>query len=405
MIIRFLCWMMLSTLLVPHLSYGQPLAKPRKVWLSLGYSTLDKNPPDWKWLRAQCLQGQVLKTLEPALSKIGGIVIPVFDDGQCFYATAINPFKGRNSEASADEQALRTLLIAARKARVPVYLGVDVLRWQKSYLKQTAQSASSIFNKFPEWQEVSRNSSSPPDTDAFYASPFNTQVRIAVTSLVQELAQKFPEATGLALNLRLSRGDILGFSEAARAASIGDVSIDPIDLNLTGEGITPSKQQWIEWRNGVMASLLKTLRETYRQVKKDGVVIISGYADYYVQQTFSDVRSNQDWMAWLSAGLTDGVLLEGRWMEQRGDSRYLSGLMKQINDISKKTRKPITFIPLASGDHLIQGNDYQNDWIALKYHQSELTEVMLLVKNDNDLRQAIILPLGHTKTLHFSSAN
>lgn len=85
---------------------SQPsVAPPQKIWVSLSYSTLDTRAPNWKWLRLQCARGQVLNTLKPVLNKIGGVVVPIFDGGQCFYSTSIEPFKGRNSETAANEKA------------------------------------------------------------------------------------------------------------------------------------------------------------------------------------------------------------------------------------------------------------------------------------------------------------
>ena len=44
--------LLLSSLAAVHAQ--APVPPPENVWISLGYSTLDQRPPDWKWLRTQC---------------------------------------------------------------------------------------------------------------------------------------------------------------------------------------------------------------------------------------------------------------------------------------------------------------------------------------------------------------
>lgn len=116
---------------------AQPLQPPAQVWVSLGSSPLQPQPPDIAWVRAQQKSGELLQTLRPLTGKTGklsGLIVPVFDEGRAFYTTQVEPFKNRNSQAADDEQALRDLLAEARRQNVQVYLAVDVLAWQKSDL-------------------------------------------------------------------------------------------------------------------------------------------------------------------------------------------------------------------------------------------------------------------------------
>ena len=205
---------------------------PAKVWLSLGFGTSDERAPDWKWLRSQIDEGRVLDVVDNV--KIAALVIPIFDDGRAFYDTQVAPFKGRNANAQADETALRSLLARAQAANVPVYLGVDVLGWQKN--DERAQwpttKNSGIFDRAPELQEINRDFATAPPRGTLYASPFNPKVRSAMTSLTKEIAQQFPTAQGVVFDVRLSREEIVGYSGAARVAAMKELKFDPLDLGL-----------------------------------------------------------------------------------------------------------------------------------------------------------------------------
>lgn len=197
---------------------------------------------------------------------------------------------------------------------MPVFLGINVLGWQKNNPNK-AQVSSNIFNQFPTLQEVGSETTRSPYPEALYASPFNKQVHSILMSLVREAALKFPGVDGIALNLRLSNREILGYSEAARAASIIDIETDPLDLNLSNVAnlvTTAPTQEWIAWRRGKVSSLLRDISNLYRKASKGKQVIVSGSADYYAQQDFNDLRTSQDWRLWLHSGLADHVLLEGR---------------------------------------------------------------------------------------------
>jgi peroxiredoxin len=320
-------------------------------------------------------------------------VVPIFDDGRCFYTTDVAPFKGRNSNAVADEQALCSLMSAARKSGVPVYIGMDVLGWQKT---QPENKAAGVFGKLPQLQEISKGAAQSARPEALYASPFNPEVRSIVTALVKEIATKFPEASGLVLDVRLSGGEILGYSEAARAASILEKSIDPIDLNISNAAnaiIDAPVREWIEWRRGAISNFVKAMTDTYHKSRPGSQVFASGYADYYSQRAFNDYRSSQDWMGWLSGSAVDGVLLEGRWSARYYDSEYLQNFLKP-DSAQGKAGKTGTVVPVSNGDHLMRDGDYQRDWNSLKSRISSLNQIALVARNDNDLKRIVALASG-----------
>src|SRR5690606_28778459 len=123
-----------------------------------------------------------------------------------------------NPNAEKNEQALRELLDVAHNANIPVYFGVDVLTWGKN-----RENTTNIFNKISTIQAINKEFTRSDNADALYASPFNKKTGIIMIALLKELATKFPTANGVALNMHLSRQETLGFSDAARIASIKEI--------------------------------------------------------------------------------------------------------------------------------------------------------------------------------------
>lgn len=380
-----------------YLSAQPAVPPPQSIWVSLGYSSYDNITPDWKWLKEQCAQGKVLVALEPAVKRVKGIVVPVFSDGQCFYNTSVVPFEGRNHDAVADESSLHLILDGARRRGVPIYLGVNVLGWQKSKSKQNYRGTPGIFSRFPHLQETSAARTYASPTEALYASPFNKQVRTILISLIKELGTKFPEASGLVLDLRLSDHEILGYSDSARAAAIIDLGSDPIDLNLSTASTIATNdpmRQWIRWRLNRMANLLADLKKTYRDSRKDSQVLISGRANYYAEHDYNDLRMSQDWASWLQSGLADGAFVEGRWLAAYNDGNLLHSFLAAPTNRTTNESKLPAIVPVSNGSHLTQASSFQSDWAALKARSENLEQVVLLIKNDDDLRQAIDLLAG-----------
>lgn len=365
---------------------------PRTVWLSLGYSTLDTREPDWKWLRAQASDAKLLQTLAPLRGRVGGIVFPVFDDGRCFWETKVPLFAGRNPEAAADEKRLRDLLREAKKMGTPVYLGLDVLAWQKS----DVDSKDGLLMKRVDLQEVGYLTSPAHHPEARYASPFHPEVQDAVGQLVQELATRFPEAAGVALDVRLTNRDVSGFNETARSLFVQAERRDVADIvmdNTVEMKIDDTARKWIAWRRKQLGGLVTSLAQQYktrRGSSDSGKVLVSGYADYYVNPEFSALRTGQDWQDWAggvsSAGAIDGVLLEGRWLEPFNDNERLPGFQEQAGNL--------TLVPMASGANLLKNVSYRREWDALRSRTPSLGQVAVLARSDADLAQAVALGTG-----------
>lgn len=365
-----------------------------KIWVSLAYSTLDARPPDWAWLREQCANGRVLDALEPARRQIGGIIVPVFDDGRAFYETKVAPFAGRGVNGAENEVALRELLAKARQRGIPVYLGLDVLAWQKSDIADR----DGIISRRPELEELTTYGASYVPKDARFASPFHKDVRQSLGALVEELAARFPEAAGIVLDARFSDQQINGFGLAARAQFARKSSLDPLDFeldNIANLDLNPVLRQWVEWRRDGLANFVGELADIYRR-KANGKVLLSGSAEYYVNRDFHDVRTAQDWLGWARGGRFEGVLLEGRWLNPFSDIDQLQRLRAELSKASREAGKKLALLAVSTGDQLVKTSDYAKEYRSLVSRPAELDAVVLIARGDEDLRQAAAFASGAT---------
>jgi len=236
-------------------------------------------------------------------------------------------------------------------------------------------------------------------TEGCFASPFHEKVRESLKAVVVELAKEFPEAAGLALDVRLSTREILGYSIAAREASILAVQVDPVDLSFEAPAdkcMQESIQAWTDWRREAMEAFVKTLVESYRGQKKDGQVLISGFANYYSQGKISHLRSVQDWLSWTASGLASGLLLEGRYHSPNNEAVQFSAaadLVRKLKDTGKLATE-IPVVPLAVGKSVAGRLDFQTEWTSLKSRSAWLSTIGVVVRCEADLQAALRLARG-----------
>ncbi len=379
----------LSFFLPLTVGFAKPISPPLQTWVSLSNSPLQAFATASEWLRAQ-ESGQLFQQTNSIVPKLNGIIAPAFSEGNAYYNTAIVPFAGRSAES--DEKALRQLLSDAKTRKVPVYLSVDALAWQKNNV-ETEPPVSGIFADHPDWRETRQQGVQPQTPNAFYASPWNPEVRAALKQLMTEIGQKFPDAAGVAINLRLSDREITGFSDAARLASIRDLGLDPFDLNLQNRADEQNNalvESWRTWKLEQMAAFLKELRTAYTEANPKGKVLVWGTADYYDRQEFNDLRSGQDWRGWLQDKLADGVLLEGRWTPRYNDAASFAGLPRDGKDA------PL-IIPVSNGSHLVADSSYAADWSSLASRVEDLDTMAFVVRNDADVQSVVRLVSGAEK--------
>lgn len=362
---------------------AEPSPNPA-VWLSLGHSTLDSRPPDWEWLRSQCAGGRVLQQFQTAGKNVGGLIVPVFDDGRCFYRTGVSLFRERNPVPERDERSLRELLRAARAKGVPVYLGLDLLAWQKTGVDRP----QGLFQRHPQLEELNQYGFADPRPEARYASPSRPETRRALAELLGELAERFPEAAGVVLDVRYSEREIYGFHPLARADFARKHGLDPIDFgldNIAGLRLNPTLRAWMDARRDGLRRLTVELADNYRKRRAGGRVWINGYAEYYTDRDFHDVRTAQDWLGWLGTGRFDGVLLEGRWLAPFVDIDQLRPQQARVAELSRRLGKPLAVIPMSAGGHLIRTAGYLQEGRALRGRVARLDYLALLMREERDV--------------------
>jgi len=308
----------------------------------------------------------------------------------CFYSTAVAPFRGRNSSSAQDESALRSFLISARKAKIPVYLSVNVLGWAEG------QNNGSIFKTYPDLQEIGQDPSEA--TEVTYASPFNRAVWTIMDAVLLEIGRKFPEATGVLLDLHLSRTEVLGFSKAARSASIRAISVDPVDVLPKGQvsiSATDRLKKWIDWRKNVIALMFTSLRDSYHAGNPNGKLYAFGTVDYYVAGFVNDMRLSQNWLTWADEGVVDGILLGGQWASGHPDNALYRYMIPKA--IAAKSGRKLDVIPVLKGTHLNPPVSYSDEWIPLSTYNSGLQEIALVVDSDADVQGVITLLTSSNK--------
>lgn len=375
---QIVCVMLAFLFVVVCLSPAK-CAPEKKGWVSLGYSTYIQRTPDWNWLREQSSGGRVIARLKPVKGQIRGIIIPVFDSGQCFFDTSIAPFQGRMPHAKENELALKSLLVASQRQGIPVYLGFNVLRWSKP-TQQNGEKAVNpntppIFDQLPSWREASRDGLNVSSTEPLFASPFNAEVRERFCDLVKEAAKRFPEASGAVFDLSLSSHEILGYSEGSRAASIVGAGVDPVDLrSLRGnvdDVINTPTLRWITWRRASFRKFLGQIKSAYQSPNTKRKFFVSGVVDYYADQQFNHLRSTQDWINWSIDGIAEGVILEGRWLSRFKDKE---DVLNYRQDISNKAKSDVRIVQMILGDSLIKGSSIYKDYRAINSGMSTTSE-------------------------------
>ena len=99
-----------------------------------------------------------------------------------------------------------------------------------------------------------------------FASPWSGEVQDALRGLLTKLATDYPDLDGLYVAWSLSLDTYLGFSDAARVASILALGVDPVDFPRWGPmGTEPaSVTAWLEWRLSSFREILGEIREAFR---------------------------------------------------------------------------------------------------------------------------------------------
>jgi len=357
---------------------------PQKIWLSLGCSTIATRKPDLKWIESWCEDGSPSRAQLQSLAhshKIAGIIVPVLAGGVCFFNSATPPFTGCGAEGQ-QERTISSLIRWAKQQDIPIYLEFDLLD-----CGQLAEGTKScIFSQHPDWEELPRSDGHVPATESRFVSPFNGDVRDALTRLVSEATRTFPDATGLCFDLHLSRREILGYSLGARAEAVNELSVDPLQLSLDGRAdpvLDQMGQRWLQWRQEKMESFLKELITASKAVNPSARFMVNGDAGYYEYEQLNSARSAQNWAAWSKdAGVT--AVVEGRWFENYHDTTSLTKVA------SSNGYKSLSYVPMLMGSGLGTGCDYASEWLRYTCEaRLDSSAAALLVNGEDDMRRAV----------------
>jgi len=283
---------------------------------------------DLPWLEAAA-QGKMKEAVEGFFAKLDQmpppkrLFLPAFQDGKTFFPPKDLPFA--QDKRCQGLNLLREFSHRAVFERKWVVYGIADLLW---WAMPGTPPEEDLFVKFPALQELNMEFSCDEAREGKFASPFHPQVWQMLIALGREIGRQYPPLNGLLIQCRLSLHDLLGYSEAARAAYIRAYQVDPVDLD---EKIRDVKNpaaigHWASWRRRTIADLVGAVSRAFRSVNPRGHVAARGIAPYY---QFSPARRNmtrQDWLEWAIAGHIDEVLLHANWLDARNQSWLRDGM-------------------------------------------------------------------------------
>ena len=142
------------------------------------------------------------------------LVIDVCRSGQALFPPPEgSPFVARSGFESGAQ--LREWIDEAHRAGLPVYAGMDLLRWV-----DPLSSDPNLLEAHPALMELDAGKvCRPPGAKGGdFASPWSGEVRDALRGLLTKLATDYPDLDGLYVAWSLSLDTYMGFSDAARAA-------------------------------------------------------------------------------------------------------------------------------------------------------------------------------------------
>ncbi|MCS6862091.1 MAG: family 10 glycosylhydrolase [Abditibacteriales bacterium] len=341
---------------------------------------------DLPWVE-EAAKGQVKEAVEGFFAKIDNmprpnrLFVPAFQHGHTFFPPKDLPF-------ALDRrcQGLNLLREFSHRAiferRLVVYGIADLLRWAAP----NTPKEDDPFTRYPEWLEVNIENACNQAHDGKFASPFHPQVWQALIALAQALARQYPPLHGLLIQCRLSLRDLLGYSEAARAAYIRAYQVDPVDLD---QSLRDSKNpvsigHWAVWRRRVITDLVGAVSRTFRAGRVQARVAVRGIAPYY-SKVFSPTQrlmARQDWLEWLNAGHADEVILHANWLDNRNQT-WLKDGMTALKRAKNQRVYVNPLIICREGSKVVS---LQEQWVRLE-QQVVWPYVVIAIQHPNDLER------------------
>jgi hypothetical protein len=236
------------------------------------------------------------------------LVIDVCRSGQALFPPPEgSPFVARSGFESGAQ--LREWIDEAHKAGLRVYAGMDLLRWV-----DPLSSDPNLLEARPGLVEMDVGAMCNPRAAAGggFASPWSGEVRDALRGLLTKLATDYPDLDGLYVAWSLSLDTYMGFSDAARAASILAVGVDPVDFASWGpvDSEPAPVTAWIEWRLSSFREILGEIREAFRTASGGKPMLARAICGVGTWKPRYRAASCQDWLEWRFHSVVDDLVLE-----------------------------------------------------------------------------------------------
>ena len=234
------------------------------------------------------------------------LVIDVCRSGQALFPPPEgSPFVARSGFESGAQ--LREWIDEAHKAGMRVYAGMNLLRWwgPESTDPNPLETRSDLV-------ELDSNLACDGIEEGVFASPWSRAVQDALRGLLTKLATDYPDLDGLYVEWRRSMTSCLGYSDAARAASLRALSIDPVDVHLFGiePDDSPPLKAWFEWRLSSFREILGGIREAFRTASGGKPMLCRATCGAGAWKLRYRAISAQDWLEWRFHSVVDDLVLE-----------------------------------------------------------------------------------------------
>lgn len=338
---------------------------------------------DLPWLDAA--QGNMKEAVEGFFAKLdkmprpNRLFVPAFQNGHTFFPPKDLPF--------AQERRCQGLNLlrefshrAVFERRLTIYGIADLLWWAMP----GTPKEEDIFVKSPALQELNMEFSCREASEGKVASPFHPQVWQMLIALAQAIGRQYPPLNGLLIQCRLSLRDLLGYSEAARAAYIRAYQVDPVDLDerLRDVKNPASIGHWANWRRRTITNLVGAVSRAFRSTNPQAHVAARGIAPYY-SKVFSPAQRNmarQDWLEWAIAGHVDEVLLHANWLDSRNQTWFKDGMTALKRAQGKRIYVNPLLVCRSGGKPL----SLQEQWVRLE-QQVAWSHVVVAMQHPDDL--------------------
>jgi hypothetical protein len=316
-----------------------------------------------------------LAHLGDAAHRLDRILVTVFANGETVFPIESDVFR-QNIRYRTGKDPFGAFLREAQGKGLEVLVAFELLEW----VRPGSSSSTDVFSRHPDLQEVNTRFPCKRVEVGKFASPFDPEVRKLLVNLVQEFAWRYPSVAGIVLDCRLSTGEVLGYSDAARVAYIRAKHLDPLDLMSGGGGENWQSLvgDWYHWRRDEISSLVGEFANAYKGANPRGKVLALGSANFYRLQLGNRNLTCQDWLHWVAEGHVDEMLLEEAWSDLRNEHLWAAA-----NALVGKADRTVPLTPVIRAGAAVEAE------VKALGQQPKLTQVVLRASATEDLLSSI----------------